>query len=65
MDILKDLFADKLDVDDRDPVATFQIPGVDGSFELLPPKVIFWVQLTVVRTVNDLHKPSQRHLLVF
>ena len=50
MDILRVLFADKLDVDDREPVATFHIPGAQGgTFGLYPPKVVFWLQLTAVR----------------
>jgi hypothetical protein len=54
MNVWTDLFADKLDVDDREPLTTFQIPGVEGSFELFPPKAVFWIQLTVVRNAYSI-----------
>lgn len=48
MDIWNVIFSDKLDVDDREPVASFQIPGVEGEFGLYPPRLVFWIQLTIV-----------------
>lgn len=46
---LGDLFPDKCIVEDREPVATFGIPGMEGTFGLLPPKPKFWVMTIVVR----------------
>ena len=45
------LFAEKLTVDDRPPIATFAIPGVQGNFALYAPMMLFWIQLTTVRSV--------------
>jgi hypothetical protein len=47
--MIESLLVDKLVEDDREFVTTFQIPGVEGSFGLFPPKMNFWVQLLVVR----------------
>ena len=46
---LSDVFADKCIVEDREAVATFGIPGLEGTFGLLPPKPIFWIMTIVVR----------------
>jgi hypothetical protein len=46
---LGDMFPDKCILEDREPVATFGIPGVEGTFALLPPKPIFIVMSIVVR----------------
>jgi hypothetical protein len=40
---------DKCILEDREPVATFGTPGVEGTFALLPPKPIFTVMSIVVR----------------
>ena len=45
---LGDVIADKCIVEDREPVATFGIPGLEGTYGLLPPKAIFWVMTIVV-----------------
>jgi hypothetical protein len=46
---LGDMFPDKCILEDREPVATFGIPGVEGTFGLLPPKPIYWVMMILVR----------------
>lgn len=47
---LGDMFPDKCILEDREPVATFGIPGAEGTFGLLLPKSIFWVMTITVRT---------------
>ena len=50
MDTLKNVYADKLVDDDREPVTTFSIPGWEhyGQYALYAPKSEFWNQLLVV-----------------
>lgn len=42
------LFADKLVEDTREPLTTFEIPGLDGTFGLFPPTLGIWQQLLYV-----------------
>ena len=53
MDTLKNVYADKLVDDDREPVTTFSIPGWEhyGQYALYAPKSEFWNQLLVVGCV--------------
>ncbi len=52
METLKGIFADKLIDDDREPIATFELPFVEqtqGSmWALYPPKLHLWHQLIMV-----------------
>ena len=45
------LFANKLVKNDttREPLTTFEIPGVDGTFGFFPPTLEIWQQLLMVR----------------
>lgn len=45
------LFADKLKEDTREPLATFEIPGLDGTFGLYPPVMGVWQQALLVSTL--------------
>jgi hypothetical protein len=52
LETLKGVFANKLTEDDREPIATFELPFVEpGSFmwALYPPKLHLWHQLIMVR----------------
>jgi hypothetical protein len=55
METLKGLFADKLIDDDREPIATFELPFVEqkqGSiWALYPPKLHLWHQLIMVSSL--------------
>jgi len=44
---MKKLFEDNFDVDDREPIATFGIPNIDGDFSLFAPKIGPWLQLVL------------------
>jgi hypothetical protein len=50
LETLKGLFADKLVEDDREPIATFELPfSEQGSvWGLYPPKLHLWHQLIMV-----------------
>lgn len=45
---LKDIFAEKLLKDEREPVLTFEIPGWEGTFGLFAPLWEPWKQLILV-----------------
>lgn len=45
------LFADKLVDDTREPFATFEVPGVDGTFGIFPPTLGIWQQLLYVSVI--------------
>ena len=45
---LAEVFADKCIVEDRTPLVTFGLPGVEGTFALLAPKAAFWQQTILV-----------------
>jgi hypothetical protein len=51
LETLKGVFANKLTEDDREPIATFELPFVEpGSmWALYPPKLHLWHQLIMVR----------------
>jgi hypothetical protein len=52
LEIVKGAFANKLIEDDREPIATFELPFVEpGSsvWALFPPKMHLWHQLFMVR----------------
>ena len=44
MDFLKRCFKENYIVDDREPLATFQIPHVEGDFSLFAPSLGPWTQ---------------------
>ena len=44
---MKKLFEDNFDVDDREPIATFGIPNINGDFSLFAPKIGPWLQLVL------------------
>lgn len=48
LDWIASWFADTLIEDQRDAIAVFQIPGLKGDYELLPPHRGFWNQLIAV-----------------
>jgi hypothetical protein len=48
MEFIKTLFADKLLGDEREPVAVFSIPGLEGQFGLYAPRWEPWKQLILV-----------------
>ena len=52
IEALPSLFTEKLIEDDREPVATIEIPGFEGSFGVYPPALIFWKQLLLVCLPN-------------
>lgn len=45
METIRSVFADKLMHDDRNPILTFRIYGLDGQYALYPPKAGLWNQL--------------------
>jgi hypothetical protein len=53
LETLKGLFADKLIEDDREPIATFELPFLEqgSSWALYPPKLQLWHQLIMVSWV--------------
>ena len=52
LETLKSVFADKLIDDDREPIATFELPLVEGSmWALYPPKLHLWHQLIMVSSL--------------
>lgn len=44
MDFLKGVFEENYNVDDREPLASFQIPNVEGDFSLFAPSLGPWKQ---------------------
>lgn len=49
MDFFKSLFEDKLTVDTREPwLSGIEIPGVEGSFDVLAPRPDPWMQLATL-----------------
>ncbi|KAL7559191.1 hypothetical protein ACA910_013198 [Epithemia clementina (nom. ined.)] len=48
MEVLRNLFADKLIEDDREPLWIFSIPGLDGDYALYAPRSQLWNQLIFV-----------------
>jgi len=53
-DFLKEIFQENFIVDNREPIATFGIPYVDGRFALLGPCLGPWKQLIVFSLVQSL-----------
>jgi len=53
LSFFKDLFDNKLLDDDREPFLQFQIPGLDGEFAILAPRLELWLQLVYVRVMHD------------
>jgi hypothetical protein len=45
---LQSLFEDKAIVDNREPLLTFSIPRVEGTFGLFAPETTAWKQLAIV-----------------
>jgi hypothetical protein len=54
MEVIKSLFADKLMSDDRELVALFSIPGLEGQFGLYAP---LWEPWKQVISVGEIHLP--------
>lgn len=48
MEKLQALFAEKLVVDDREPITTLNIPGLEGEFGLYSPRAAVWNQLLLL-----------------
>lgn len=56
--IVTKYFSNKLDVDHRNYLATFHLPGLNGEYAIYPPQAAFWSQVLVVcmscvATVNE------------
>lgn len=51
---VKDLFANKLMEDDREPFLTLEIPGWEGQFAVLPPQFQFWNQLLLLLIIQTI-----------
>jgi hypothetical protein len=66
LETLKGVFANKLTEDDREPIATFELPYVEpgGSmWALYPPRLHLWHQLIMVRCLYTLF--CLRHIYYF
>jgi hypothetical protein len=48
MEFMKSLFEDKGIVDYREPLASFSIPAIEGTFGLFAPDITPWKQLAIV-----------------
>jgi len=66
LSFVQDLFANKLLEDDREPFINFQIPGMEGEFGVLAPKIEFWLQLGYVRkSTRTCSWFGRLHLILF
>jgi hypothetical protein len=52
MEFLQILFEDKGIVDNREPLASFSIPLVEGTFGLFAPDITPWKQLAIVSSCS-------------
>jgi hypothetical protein len=48
MAFLQSLFVDKAIVDSREPIFSFSIPNVEGTFGIFAPEITAWKQLAIV-----------------
>lgn len=48
MSFLLSIFADKLVIDDREPVYELKVPWLESRFEVFAPNLSFWIQLIAV-----------------